>query len=251
MAKTRSPNYPALTLSAALEAVRPVYDAEHRNRMSREVLAKHLGYNSLNGRSLSKIGAVRAYGLVEGTGDEQRVSDDAVHALEAPTGSPERDKALAHCALRPSLFSEIRKAFPDKHPSEPNLRYWLIKNQYTPDAAGKAAATYLETMRLVSESAQPYNPQAPEEQEAVQPQQNQSPSKIQGAGGSALGMESHGDTASVRRAVFPISEGDVTLIFPADLSPDGYDELGDYLEIFLRRAKRESAKPKGEDAGEA
>ncbi|MGO9172797.1 MAG: hypothetical protein ACLP7P_12640 [Rhodomicrobium sp.] len=40
-----------------------------------------------------------------------------------------------------------------------------------------------------------------------------------------------------RKAVFPVGDGDVTLIFPATISKDGLEELGEYLEIFLKKEK--------------
>src|SRR5258708_445820 len=121
MAKVRSPNYPSTPLGTALESIRKAYMLEHRNKMSRDTLAKHLGYTTLNGRALSKIGAVRAYGLLEGSGDELRISDDAVIGLAAPIGSPEKSAALSRLAVRPALFQELRKQFPDTLPSEENL----------------------------------------------------------------------------------------------------------------------------------
>lgn len=163
MAKVRSPNYPNLPLGSALEAIRPAFQNENRNKMSRVVLAKHLGYTSLNGRALGKIGAVRAYGLIEGSGDELRVSDDAVKALMAPPGSGERAEALSRLALRPSLFQELRKDFPDTLPSLENLKYSLIKRQFTQDAAEKAAKSYLSTMSLVAGTPDTYI--APDEDE--------------------------------------------------------------------------------------
>jgi hypothetical protein len=160
MAKVRSPNYPSMSLGPALQAVRTAYEKDHRNRMSRGVLAKHMGYTSLNGRALGKIGALRAYGLVEGSGDELKISDDAVNALMAPPGSKERTEALGRLANRPPLFQEIRKEFPDTLPSEDNLKFALIKRQFTPDAAEKAAKSYLATMNLAAgwPWADAYNP---------------------------------------------------------------------------------------------
>jgi hypothetical protein len=38
-----------------------------------------------------------------------------------------------------------------------------------------------------------------------------------------------------RKAVFPLDDGDVTLIFPEGISPDGLAELGAYLDIFLKK----------------
>lgn len=158
MAKVRSPNYPTLPLGPALEAMRVAWTKDHRNKMSRAVLAKHLGYTSLNGRALAKIGAVRAYGLIEGSGDELRVSEIAVRALAAPPGSPERQTALNQMALRPSLFAEIRKQFPENHPSRENLVYWLVTQNFTQKAAEKAAQSYLSTMNLAAGVADSYNP---------------------------------------------------------------------------------------------
>lgn len=163
MAKVRSPNYPLMSLGPALEAVRPAFQNENRNKMSRPVLAKHLGYTSLNGRALGKIGAVRAYGLIEGSGDEMRISDDAVKALMAPTGSTERSEALGRLANRPALFQELRKDFPDTLPSLDNLKYALVKRQFTPDAAEKAAKSYLATMNLVAGIPDAYS--GPDEEE--------------------------------------------------------------------------------------
>lgn len=158
MAKVRSPNYPSMSLGPALEAVRPAYEKEHRNKMARSVLAKHMGYSSLNGRALGKIGAVRAYGLIEGSGDELRISDDTVKALMAPAGSGERTDALARLANRPQLFQELTKEFPTTMPSIDNLKYALIKRNFIPDAAEKAAKSYLATMNLVGGIQDEYNP---------------------------------------------------------------------------------------------
>lgn len=157
MAKVRSPNYPSMSLGPALEAVRPAYGKENRNKMSRSVLAKHMGYTSLNGRALGKIGAVRAYGLVEGSGDELRITDDAVKALMAPASSSERTDALGRLANRPQLFQELTKEFPTM-PSLDNLKYTLVKRGFTQDAAEKAAKSYLATMNLVGGIQDEYNP---------------------------------------------------------------------------------------------
>jgi len=167
MAKVRSPNYPSLPLGSALEAIRTAYTKDHRNKMSRGVLANHMGYTSLNGRALGKIGAVRAYGLIEGSGDELKISDDAVTALMAPTGSKERTEALGRLANKPTLFQDIRKEFPDTVPSIENLKFALIKRQFTPDAAEKAAKSYLATMNLVAGIPDAYNSSEEDEGDEV------------------------------------------------------------------------------------
>lgn len=242
MAKSRSPNYPAIDLGAALAAIEPAFRAENRNKMGKMPLARHLGYSSLNGRALAKIGAVRAYGLIEGSGDEVRVSEDAIAALMAPPGAPERQEAIARLALRPSLYREIKDAFPDSLPSEQNLSFWLVRNGYTPEASGKAAKAYLETMRLVTEPGAAYKA-APEPAEDADVDVNEE-TVLPATGRTRLAGHMPPQPGT-RQAIFTLDEGDVYLTFPSDMSADGYRELKAYLDIFLRKAESKAGKGSG------
>lgn len=237
MAKVRSPNYPNISLGLALEVVRLAYEKDHRNKMSREVLAKHMGYTSLNGRALGKIGALRSYGLIDGSGDELRISDDAVTALMAPTGSTDRTAALTRLAHKPPLFKELLKDFPTTIPSAENLKFSLIKRQFTPDAAEKAAKSYLTTMHLVAGIPDAYNFPAADsdaedemETEALAASRNR-PRSLKDSVGPLMLKE-----------VFNLEEGAVTLEYPVTLSAESYQDLSDYLELFLRKAKRRAEK---------
>jgi hypothetical protein len=44
----------------------------------------------------------------------------------------------------------------------------------------------------------------------------------------------------MRKAMFPLDEGDVTLIFPEGLSSDSLTDLGAYLDIFLKKEIKKS-----------
>ncbi|MEM6609414.1 MAG: hypothetical protein AAF689_12620 [Pseudomonadota bacterium] len=48
--------------------------------------------------------------------------------------------------------------------------------------------------------------------------------------------------AGQRKAVFPVSEGDVVFLFPEGISLDGLEELEDYLAVFLKKEKRLAAE---------
>jgi hypothetical protein len=41
-----------------------------------------------------------------------------------------------------------------------------------------------------------------------------------------------------RKAIFPVSEGDVTFVFPDSMTLDGIEELEAYLAVFLKKEKR-------------
>jgi hypothetical protein len=242
MAKTRSPNYPRLDLSAALALARKAFEEDHRNKMSKTALANHLGHEGLSGPALSKIGVLRTYGLVEGSGDELRITDDAVTALMAPEGSSGRDDALRRLAEHPSLFREIRKEYPTTLPSVSNLTYWLIKRDYTQEAAAQAAKAYLNTMRLVFGPEGDHNKPEPQDDSAMPMQKaarhQSSFSPAQRPPSSVAPIPATG----TRQEVITLDEGDVIVSFPETLSAESFDDLKDHLELFIRRMQRRTSR---------
>lgn len=241
MSRTRSPNYPAIDLAVAIEAVAPVYQKEKRNKMPREVLANHLGYTGLNGRSLGLIGALRAYGLIEGTGDEVRVGEDAIILLNAPDDSLDRREALERCALRPPLFRQLQAQY-ETPPSEGTLRYALVKMGFTPEAAGKATETYLKSISFVGpiQSSCESSAQSQELAAVAQPQFS-APADPHRSLLPAPSIRTYGEELTIpgiRREVISLDEGDVSITFPSDLSAESFADLRDHLNLFLRKMER-------------
>lgn len=149
MAKARSPGYPVIGLGEAIEKVTLVYKKDYQNKVPRSVLAEHMGYNSLNGKSLGVLSAASKYGLLEGRGDENWVSDLALQIIAHEPRSPERLQAMREAAFMPDLFSQIQQRFPSGA-SEAALRSFLLTQKFIPQAAEIAAKSYRETMQLVS-----------------------------------------------------------------------------------------------------
>jgi len=54
--------------------------------------------------------------------------------------------------------------------------------------------------------------------------------------------EGEASITGTRKAVFPVSEGDVALIFPKDITAEGLRELGLYLNIFLKKEEAAATK---------
>jgi hypothetical protein len=157
MAKLRSPNYPKINLETAVNKVDLVYKAEHTHPADREVVARDLNYTSLNGASLTTIGALNSYGLLEAVGDQLKVSEDAVTILELPKGHHERVAALLRRANAPKLFAELQQEFGDSLPSDVNLRHSLIKRKFLPKGADEAIRVYRETKSFVNAEAREYS----------------------------------------------------------------------------------------------
>src|ERR1700691_3266947 len=122
MARARSPEYPAISLKEAIERIKLVYAKDYQNRLSKAVIAEHMGYKGLSGASLPVLSALAKYGLLEGRGDETRVSDLAVEIIAHSLGSPERAEALKRAATSPELFAELDKRFPNGKGSDQAIR---------------------------------------------------------------------------------------------------------------------------------
>lgn len=150
MAVTRSPKYPQFSLMEAIERVKKIYAKEKWHPATEEVLVQQMGYKGLNGASLGSIATLKRYGLLIPAGESEfRVSDNAVTIIEAPKDNPEWKKALTHLAFHPPLFAELKETFGYDLPSDANLRHYLIKKKFNPNAAEEVIKVYRENLETV------------------------------------------------------------------------------------------------------
>jgi hypothetical protein len=236
MARARSPEYPSISLKEAIDRVKMVYDKDYQNRLPKKVIAEHMGYKGLSGASLPILSALTKYGLLEGRGDETRVSDLAVALIAHAPGTPERMDALKNAAAFPDLFAELDERFPDSKASDQAIRSYLLTRKFIPGAADVAVRAYRDTKALVeAESAGYYGGEA-EQESAVTPQVQMPLEErtVLHRSGSVIRPPAPGTL----QEVFNLDEGPVTLAFPSELSPESYEELKAQLELFLRRAQR-------------
>ncbi|ESY84713.1 MULTISPECIES: hypothetical protein [unclassified Mesorhizobium] len=148
MARVRSPNYPALSLPAALDRVRTLQGLEGKNAVPREVIAKHLGFGGLNGASATVLSALAKYGLLEAVGDgEAKVSELALTIL-FPHDPNEKQEAIEKAAFRPVLFAKLREKWPDRAPTEESLRSYLVREGFSSSAAEQVIQFYRETLEI-------------------------------------------------------------------------------------------------------
>jgi hypothetical protein len=218
--RSRSPNYPQIGLKEAVQRVSSVYRRDYQASLTRNLAANRLGYSGLNGKSLAVLAALGKFGLLEGRGEATRVTDLAVRILAFPPGSPERSGALAEAAGRPELFVELDLRFARGQASDGAIRAWLITRGFIPPAAEAAVRAYRETKQLLETEGYAAPPPAPEAPElAVEPP------KIEGG---------------MRRAVFGLAEGEVVITAPVFLSAESVNDLQDYLDVFMKRARREA-----------
>jgi hypothetical protein len=146
--KPRSPNYPGVSLQKALEYARKVYAANHLHKAPREVVARAMGYGTLNGGSLTAISALKKYGLLDEDGEGMRITNDALTALVESSSSPERARMLVKLATMPELFAEMQSAYPGPAPNDEILRSWLLRKGFLQTTVDLPIRAYRETMEL-------------------------------------------------------------------------------------------------------
>lgn len=231
MARARSPEYPAISLKEAIDRVKMIYDKDYQNPLPKEVIAAHMGYKSLSGASLPMISALTKYGLLEGRGNDTRVSDLAVALIAHPSGSPEYQEALRTASTAPELFAELDAKFLGGKASDQAIRSYLLTNKFIPGAADAAIRAYRDTKALVEASGAGYTGAPKQEAQEMQ----------------ALGQEANAildaKPSAIKRPMtlherFALDEGEVTLSYPAELSAESYQDLADRIEIILRGLKR-------------
>jgi hypothetical protein len=152
----RSPNFPSLSLGDAVDAIKKVHAAEGRSKAPRLSIVKPLGYTSINGRSLSVLGALKAYGLIEGRSDELRISQEGFTLANAPADSPEYQEALVTSFRAPTAFQRFTAE--DESASADTLKWKLQKAGFQADSAERLVRIYRESRDLVNAVAGGYKP---------------------------------------------------------------------------------------------
>jgi hypothetical protein len=115
---------------------------------------------------MSLIGALRQYGILEGSGTALRISDDAV-AYYVRDDGPEKTEAMRRMVYKPAFFEELRAEFPGGLPSEGNLIHKLVTKGFSEDAAEEVIRVYKANVELVDGTDGEYN--KAEETPAVTP----------------------------------------------------------------------------------
>lgn len=158
MARVRSPNYPALSLPEAIERVKEVHRVQQTTSEPREVVIKHMGYSSLNGRSLKAISALIKYGFLESSGDNSlRVSKRALAILFPDPETPRaKNQALLDAAHSPALFAAIFERWKNR-PSEVSLQSYLAHQGFNTNSVEHVTRAFYETYDLVSDLISSYD----------------------------------------------------------------------------------------------
>jgi hypothetical protein len=119
--KERSPSFPFIGLSKALERVRAVYAHAKRHEARLADLAAAWGMGIKSSGTIQTVAALVAYGLLEdqGSGDTRKfkVTELALKALEDQRPGA-REAAQAEAAMKPKLIAEYVEKWKEGRPAD-------------------------------------------------------------------------------------------------------------------------------------
>lgn len=151
MARLRSPSYPSFPLEEAIANARTIFEKDRRSPIDREVVAKHLGYSSLNGAADKALSTLMQYGMLDKVAKgEVRVSQWAIDILH-PDGPQQRADALHNAGTNPTLFRTLNDRFSEGPPSQATLRSYLTRENFNDRAIGPIVSSYTKTCAFLAQ----------------------------------------------------------------------------------------------------
>jgi hypothetical protein len=300
--KDRSPSFPFITLTKAIERTRALYDAAKRHEVRLPDAAKAMGYAPKSSGAIQTLAALLAYGLAEdnGTGEARkfRVSDLGFKVLEDQRPGA-RESALAAAAVSPKLIAEYAEHWADGRPDDPICESELrFERGFTAEGATAFLRVFDDAMSYAKVGGSDKNaetagqkgdgvkPPAPElsvgdlvqveaggqlvfERTRVRAIQGQwvfvEASKAGAKMSDVTVLEKAPAGADQTPPVlefapkadavepgeemdrFTVDEGVVKVIFPSGMTPDSVEELEQFFQLFIKKAKRRAGADKAAD----
>jgi hypothetical protein len=104
-----------------------IYDGVHRSPIDAETAYRLMGFSGKTGTSAKALATLRQYGLIEGIGENTRVTDLALAILE-PASKEERARSIFTASRRPDVFEAVLGRFDQRVPqADEPIRAYLIR----------------------------------------------------------------------------------------------------------------------------
>lgn len=147
--KGRSPSYPGLDLSEALEKTQQLYKHEQHHPAPIETILGHWGHSAKSGAGLVALAALKKFGLIEDAGrGKARKAKLTARALDIihddREDSTSRRAAIRAAALEPTIHRELFEAYRGSLPSDKNLRFHLLRERAFTD---RGADEFIKELR--------------------------------------------------------------------------------------------------------
>ncbi len=249
--RDKSPNCPKISLEDAIKLTKQLYDKVGKAKIKREVAAGALGYSGLTGTSLTMLGAINQYGLIEqerGTG--VAVSPLAVRIFH-PTSERDSIEAKITAALSPKVFNAL---YTDgfHHCEESVLANNLIQNNFTPENAKKVAAVFLSNITFTNLNSDSIRGPSDAKKDEIKASLESGTAKLHPVSREIIESEIHNELQNTGKKMLaqysiPVGASEATITFTGEkLSVQDFDALADYIGIFKKQFERKAEMEKAD-----
>ena len=258
--KDRSPNFPFISLSSAVDRAKAFYDEERKGAAPVTRAGIHWKYSPSSSGLIQTVAALKSYGLMvdEGSGLERRLrlTELALRiVLDTRPDSPERAEMLRRAALSPNVCSEVHANWPDGLPSDETLHHYLVlERSFAPPNALRAVKILKENQQFAKLSQgiglSAYLPvicdsESTEHDDMMESHVVTSSAAVDGNNYRTQNQRNVVVGARMRAPTMPFTEqvldpdgNTVRLEFAVQPTEDMYEFLKDYIELRLKAMKR-------------
>ena len=161
--------------------------------------------------------------------------------LIEPESDVGRADALNIAAFNPDLFASLKERFPEKIPSESNLRAHLLRQEFTSAAVKVVVPAYLETCEYLSQHA--VSERSGLEDDVVEESPEISSKEPPTMDQNTITSVPPAPTNRVipvgdKRMIFDAIEGEVAFTYPDNLSEDSIEDLEEWFALVVKRLRR-------------
>lgn len=240
MAKTRSPNYPAISLRSAVQFVRMIWDEAQRHPVPiQTVTEQYWALAASSSRAQQIVGALRAYGLIEteGSGDQRqlRVSDVGAKIVSEHSESP---SLLREAAIVPKVHGDLWARYSARGlPPDSTIEQFLIHDYNPPFNKAKVEkfiAQFRDTISfseldqrdiLEDDDSTAGNADSRENDNSTKHQEQSSIRRIKPVPGT-------------KQDIFALDQGEVIVQWPSSLSQEDFTDINSWIDILKRKIGR-------------
>jgi len=243
--KTRSPNYPALSLKTALERAREFYKAEGRNAANVAVAIQHWNFKAKSSGGIVTLAALKSFGLLsdEGSGNKRsvRLTELALRILlDNRTDGTERSAAIKEAALKPKIHSELWTEYQTSLPSDETLRHNLIFDwKFNENTVGAFIREYKDTIKFAELGASDIISAEPEDTEEAD-MTNASSARTEQAPSQAELIPKPLAGSYLANSWTLSPQVSAELRIHGEVTPEDLELLRDYVEITIKALSRKA-----------
>lgn len=297
--KDRSPSFPFITLSKAVERARELYTAARQHEMRLADAASAMNYGAKSSGAIQSLAALIAFGLLEDSGSGEarkfRISDLGLKALEDQRPGA-REAALKQAATMPKTIAEYAEKWKGGRPADSfcisDLRF---ENGFTEEGAKSFLRVFDDAMTYAKVGDADKESDTGDDFDALLELPNRDvgvgdwvrvelggqivfeKTRVRAINGPWVFVEASesgtkmADVTLLEKASsadelpptlplardqdtkvaageemdrFTVDEGVVKIVFPTGMTTDSVDELEQFLNLFIKKAKRRAGADK-------